>query len=108
MMTRAMRLVVGLVVAGGMLSVAAPAFAQYQVKTHGLTVDCNHVVVVDGTPTVDHECTLADFFQQFVILVQFAYGVLSVLAVLMFVYGGFQFLTAGGRQEKVREGQRVI
>lgn len=102
------------VVTGAILLVFAflipvPALAQQGVATKGLVVDCNHIVSDgNGSVTVDKMCTLKDFFTQFVILAQFGYSLIAVLAMLMFVYGGFQFLTAGGRQEKVTMGRRVI
>lgn len=84
-------------------------FAAAAQQSNQLLVDCNKIVSDgQGNVTIDHACTIKDFFDQFVRLAAFGYGILTVLAILMFVYGGFQFLTAGGRQEKVSEGRRVI
>ena len=53
-------------------------------------------------------CGVADFVNLFVYLAQWGLIILSVLAVLMFVWGGFQFVTAGGRASKVDEGKRIV
>ncbi len=53
-------------------------------------------------------CTVNTFVDQFVKLSQYALTFVVALAVLMFTYGGFQFITAGGRAQKVDEGKRVI
>jgi len=76
----------------------------------GLVIDCDRSVYNTATGKYDitHKCTVDDFLNQFVVLAQWAMGLIAVLAVLMFVWGGFQFLTAGGRASKVDEGKRII
>lgn len=93
-----------------MVIFALPAnvWAQDPPPDTGLTVDCNRIVTIAGTPTIERPCTIQDFFEQFVRLAQFAYSIIALLAVLMIVYGGYQFLTAAGREEKVSNGRRII
>lgn len=53
-------------------------------------------------------CQIEDFVNLFVYLSKWGLSILSILSILMFVYGGFQFVTAGGRASKVDEGKRVV
>lgn len=76
-------------------------------KTCSAHADCGEGNVC--TPAIlTNECTIADFFNQFVVLAQWGLTLIVVLGVLMMVYGGFQWITAGGRSSKVEEGRRVI
>ncbi|MEK7637292.1 MAG: peptidoglycan-binding protein [Patescibacteria group bacterium] len=58
--------------------------------------------------TVDNPCQIKDFVNLFIYLSKWGMSILGLLAVFMFVYGGFQFVTAGGRASKVDEGKRVM
>lgn len=62
----------------------------------------------DGTIHQSQACQLTDFINLFVYLTKWGFSILAILAVLMMIYGGFQFVTAGGRSSKVDEGKRVI
>lgn len=66
------------------------------------TIDANGVV------TVNRACQITDFINLFIYLAKWGMSILAVLAVGMLVYGGIQFITAGGRPSKVDEGRRVI
>lgn len=57
---------------------------------------------------IGEACQVNDFVNLFIYLMKWGLSILSVLAVLMLVYGGFQFLTAAGRASKVDEGRRII
>ncbi|MBI5467399.1 MAG: peptidoglycan-binding protein [Candidatus Kerfeldbacteria bacterium] len=65
---------------------------------------CNQVNSASDT----NPCTIDDFLNLFVYLAQWGLSIVAVLAVGTFVYGGIQFITAGGRASKVDEGKRVI
>jgi hypothetical protein len=41
-------------------------------------------------------------------IISAALGVVGSLALLMFIYGGFKWLTSGGSQDKVKEGTEVM
>lgn len=41
-------------------------------------------------------------------IVNYALAFLGIVAVLMLIYGGFSYLTAGGQQDKVDTGKKVI
>jgi len=62
----------------------------------------------DGSITVSNPCQINDFINLFVYLSKWGMSILAMLATLMMVYGGFQFVIAGGRPSKVDEGKRVI
>ncbi len=62
----------------------------------------------NGTTTINRPCQINDFINLFIYLSKWGMSILAVLALLMLVYAGFQFLTAAGRPSKVDEGKRVI
>ncbi len=70
------------------------------------------VTTASGTSNYSRETTglfqIADAVSQFVKLSQWGLSILAVLSVLMFIWAGFQFLTAGGRGEKVESGKKII
>lgn len=107
------------------LALIGPATAWAQTskpkEPEGLVVDCtrqipqkdatgNVVTDSDGNTVyiTAHYCTLDDFLLQFVVLIRFGLKIVTALAVLMLVFGGFQYITAGGRHEKVESGQRIV
>ena len=53
-------------------------------------------------------CQIADFLQQLIVLTRYGLYLVTLLGVLMFIYAGFQFITAGGRSSKIDEGKRII
>lgn len=71
-------------------------------------IGCDLTNVSGDQVSVDNPCQVRDFVNLFIYLMKWGLSILSILAVLMFVYGGFQFLTAAGRASKVDEGRRVI
>ena len=90
----------------------------------GLTLSCTDYYITKCTYQGNKECVItsgegytkivkgvfqvADAVTQFVRLSQWGLGFVVVLAVLMFVWAGFQFLTAAGRADKVEAGKRII
>lgn len=60
----------------------------------------------DQTP--NDPCQIQDFINLFVYLAKWGLSILVFLGMLMLLYGGFQFVTAGGRASKIDEGKRVI
>ncbi|MEA3272759.1 MAG: pilin, partial [Patescibacteria group bacterium] len=75
------------------LSVAAPAFA-----LPALLPSC----ISDGN------CTLNDMTQVFGNLARIILGVTGSFALLMFIYGGFVWLTAAGAPDKVENGRKIL
>lgn len=72
-------------------------------------IGCDQTILNDkGVITVDRACQINDFINLFIYLSKWGMSILAVLATLMIIYGGFQFITAGGRPSKVDEGKRVI
>lgn len=49
-----------------------------------------------------------DLVLQIIRIGQFLLGLTGSLALVMFIYGGFVFLTAMGRSEQAKKGQQVI
>ncbi len=41
-------------------------------------------------------------------LARFILGIMGVLALLMFVYGGYKWITSAGAPEAVKKGQRIM
>lgn len=62
----------------------------------------------DGKITITNPCDITDFINLFVYLSKWGMSVLAFLSTGMLIYGGFQFVTAGGRPSKVDEGKRAI
>lgn len=75
----------------------------------GLLINCDQAVPnEDGTITLVHKCTIEDFINQFVILAQWGQSVVILLGVLFMIWGGVQWITAGGRPSKVEDGKRIV
>lgn len=101
-MTKRAAVVVGFValLIGPIVIVAHPA--------HAAILDylkCNQTPAAGGTFT---PCGISDFLNLFVYLAQWGLSIVAVLAVGMFIYGGFKFIVAGGRSEFISEGKRVM
>ncbi|MBI2985013.1 MAG: peptidoglycan-binding protein [Candidatus Kerfeldbacteria bacterium] len=60
------------------------------------------------TKEFKNPCGIDDFFNQFVVLAQFGLSIATILGVLMLVWGGVQWITAGGRASKIDEGKRIL
>lgn len=58
--------------------------------------------------TITNPCGVDSFVTQFIVLSQYAIGIVITLGAGMLVYGGFEFITAAGRPSKIDEGKRVI
>lgn len=118
------RIFLAAVLVGGLWGAATPALAQDTVGQGqtGLIVNCDKRLPklnADGAPVIDpatheqvtqiyHDCTLDDFLQQFVILIRWGMRIMVFFAVLALVYGGWHFITAAGRSEKIADGKNVI
>lgn len=90
---------------------AVPVAHGQTIKTNGgLLVDCDRFSFnADGSVKQESKpCGIDDFLNQFLILSQYGLGIIGVLALLMFVYAGVQFLTAAGRSAMIDEGKRVL
>lgn len=97
---------VGIFLAGLVwMTPSASAQEGTNVRTGPLLIQCD-TELVNGEFT--NPCGIDDFLNQFVVLAQWGLSIVAVLAVLMIVYGGFQWITAGGRPSKVEDGKRVV
>lgn len=75
-----------------LLVVPAVAMAQVNVGNYGPTF---------GLGTADLESTIVN-------VIQWVLGFLGLIAVIMILVGGFQWLTSGGNEEKVASAKKVI
>lgn len=98
-----------------------PAESLHQCSWSGLTIKCVDQEQVECTTSnggdpylkltgnkVPGIYQIEDFVAQFVRVAQWGLGFVVALAVLMFVWAGWQFVTAGGREHQVDEGKRII
>lgn len=53
-------------------------------------------------------CGLPALIGVFARVAQFVFGIAGVIALVMFLYGGFKWLTSGGSPEKVKDGQSLV
>ncbi len=74
------------------LFVPAAALAQVGTGNYGSTF---------GLGTADLESTVVN-------IIQWVLGFLGLVAVIMILIGGFQWLTSGGNEEKVAQAKKVI
>ena len=84
-------------IATGLLTIAVlalPAVAAAQVGTGNLGPTF-------GLGTADLESTVVK-------IVQWVLGFLGLVAVIMILIGGFQWMTAGGNEEKVASAKKII
>ena len=84
-------------IATGLLTIAAlalplTAVAQVGTGNYGTTF---------GLGTADLESTVVN-------VVQWVLGFLGLVAVIMILIGGFQWMTAGGNEEKVASAKKII
>lgn len=68
------------------------------------------VAQVDPNPTIGTTFGLgtADLESTVVNIVQWVLGFLGLVAVIMILIGGFQWMTAGGNEEKVASAKKII
>jgi len=79
--------------------------AKVCVKTNGTSV--NRCLTGETRP-INGIFQVEDAVTQFVRLSQWGLGFVAILAVLMFIWAGWQFLTAAGREGNISEGKRII
>lgn len=53
-------------------------------------------------------CELNDFIGLGINVVKYIFGISGSLALLMFIYGGFKFLTAAGNKEQIESGKTIL
>jgi len=53
-------------------------------------------------------CELDDVLQVFVNISSFILGISGSVVLLMFVYGGFMWITAGGNEARIKKGKDVL
>ena len=58
--------------------------------------------------TVNRACGIDDFIQLFINLANWGLSILAIIATLLYIWGGFSFLIAGGREEHIKEGKEII
>ncbi|MDD5110602.1 MAG: pilin [Patescibacteria group bacterium] len=90
------KIVTGMATAAGLL-VALPAFAQLsRTVNQGL----GYATIV-GWGTQDLRTTI-------MLVINILMGFLGIIAVLIVLYGGFKWMTAGGNEEQVGEAKKMI
>ena len=57
---------------------------------------------------VNRPCGIDDFVQLFINLANWGLSILAIIATLMYIWGGFTFLIAGGRDEYIKEGKDIM
>lgn len=57
---------------------------------------------------VNRACGLDDFKQLFINLANWGLSILAIVATLLFIWGGFTLLIAGGRDDHIKEGKDII
>ena len=65
-------------------------------------------VGVDSALGTTLELGTADLEETVISIVQWALGFLGLVAVIMILIGGFQWMTAGGNEEKVASAKKII
>lgn len=73
-----------------------------QTNWHDVSVDPQHGCVVDGAPTL--KCIEVVFGN----IVTFASTLIVLALFVMFVYGGYQYLTSLGNPEKLKKAQGTL
>lgn len=71
---------------------------QYNPNTHGKIIGV----------MVNRNCDFDDFVQLFINLSGWGLGIMAILALFFFIYGGFTLLIAGGRKEYVENGKKML
>lgn len=61
-----------------------------------------------GPNVTTKTCGLNDIFQTFINFANFLLSIVGSVTLLMFVYGGFVWLTSGGSQDKVKKGRDIM
>lgn len=105
------RLFLGIGILAALASGSAALAPAAAAQDNGLILDCENVVLNrDGSVNQEKttRCGVNDFVAQFVRLAQWGLTIVVFLAALMLVYGGFEFITAGGRAAKISSGQNII
>ncbi len=106
-----------ILVVGLSLTVVRPTTIHAQTSSGSSIVEqigCDQTSIVNGVVGVkSHDiegasCQINDFINLFVYLSKWGMSILALLSTLMLIYGGFSFITAGGRPSKVTEGKNVI
>lgn len=58
--------------------------------------------------TKDGNCQLNDIVNTVISVVDFILGISGSIALVMFVYGGFLWVSSGGSEERVRAGKEAV
>ena len=93
----------GLASAGTFAALALPAIVLAQTSSAPLGVAETGLGygVYTGLPTQDLRIVIAN-------IIRTAMGLLGIIAVLIVLFGGFKWMTAGGSDEKVGEAKKII
>jgi len=59
-------------------------------------------------PHIDSKCGFNDFVQLLINLGSWGLAILAVLALLLFIYGGFMLILAGGETQKIQSGKKIL
>lgn len=58
--------------------------------------------------TSDGNCQLNDIVNTVISVVDFILGISGSIALIMFVYGGFLWVSSGGSEERVKQGKEAV
>ncbi|XOU94199.1 MAG: pilin [Candidatus Kerfeldbacteria bacterium] len=58
--------------------------------------------------STDKNCDLNSFIQLFINLANIMLKLITPLAMIIIIYGGYQFVTARGKQEQIQQGKKVL
>jgi len=73
-----------------------------------LPVVASAQVNIDATKGATFGLGTADLASTVIKVVQWVLGFLGLIAVIMILYGGFMWMTAGGNEEKVASAKKII
>ncbi|MCK5211601.1 hypothetical protein KAJ89_02770 [Candidatus Parcubacteria bacterium] len=76
----------------------APSVVSAQSLVDASSVDCRK----DGT------CELNDIWKIVVAGTNIIFGIIGTVVLVMFIYGGFTFMTSAGSKERVTKGKTII
>ncbi len=64
---------------------------------------------LDGLGCIETgDCQIRDIETGFVLLMNFVLGGMAAIALIFFVWGGYQWLISGGNAERVKRGQQIM
>lgn len=82
----------------GMMSFAQPTFAEVDIITPGFSKQVNDATGLGDATPIEVTATIVGAFL----------NILGVLAFVLFVYAGFRWMTAAGREQEVNKAKEMM